>query len=1042
MPSQFITWNWGKVDEDTNPRYLQPADLVKLINCVRDKDGRLSARGGVTKSAALATLSNQAGIAGGPSLAAPASIEASTDTVIYRDVNGAYWVRDEDSGKVRFAGYRDDAYPSWYTLPDTGDKSNRRPLAVKTGTQLWHFALGQVDNYQRTIFSTAGETLANTVLVGATAIVSYAACVDNAGIVNVVYVTGGNTVTLHRFSNLSSNTPNVTTWRTEPGAAFIGIDIANDSTNNRLIVVAQSSVASGADRVSGILRSIGTPSGGVATATSFTTSTGVGASAKENTFGVKIFADRLAYAGGFYYIGFFQQDPATPNSSQLRQQKVTLGTPSTVVDSLVDTFSSTNGLATGSCAGLVNGSGVPVVYFTFQGLKTNHGMLRSNNLSVRRSINAAGPNDYLRSVSVASTPWYVAGHGWFMLVHFNDWDDDNSGTALSLQQTGAQNAYYVRRLYDSGGVVEAVGNYACGVLEGDSQAVSFFGTLTNATDHIGADFNSHVVTPVALDASRTVLPLLSQGAARTRPGCVLATIDHNPTFYSTAPGIVPGGAVATIGPKDELYDAAPLVGPFSRYSIVSTTGGAYTGTNYITYCYAFRQANGDVKLSPAFNLGPAPTPETFTAIGSATISLPTLPFFATALSRLGATFGCEIWIYGSENGLTPMYFQDAVPNSVNSAVQVVIYPQNWKGGKTPALPTTGGGIPYIAPPACKIAWQQGTRVLMAGCDGEIWQSFEKRSGRSVSWNPVLNFTLPDGAGDVTAGCELDANSSVIFTAKGVYVSTGNPDERGTGGTTVAGVNGEHGCTNPASVTKGPLGVYWADQNGRMCLLQGSVVTDISAGMVDSKGKTWVSAVNCPAESERLIRWQASDGTRLTLQYAYLAKDGSAPWGTWVPETGLGLPTSVVGARLIDGVHVAIDSAAAPSMWSPGSNYYDGTSATPVLINFKTGKNSPAGFMTSFDLDQHIFSVTYRSGNATYDVTITSDGTAGTSEVHHVDASTEPDFGFRATVMRAREFELEVQQLTATGLGHYWDGVVAEVKTDAKIRGVTPARMIP
>jgi len=1018
-PPTTFTWNWGAPNQDRNDRYNQQGELTELKNCRYTEGGAVEKRLGQV-STAIDTFV-------GGTYQGPATQLECADTLIWRDSADQLWCRDPDDAKAYFRGEDVRAFPRWFQVENRANRGGaRKPFIVEKDGDLWRFDLGCYDNvalsdaYQLTVVDpTTGTVKLETTIFAADGITGYTVVTDGAGAVWFLYVTGGAAILAQKFTS-PTTPPVLTTYDTVSGAAFVSIDAVAYPGSPNIIVVANSSKSSGGDRVTGIYRSYASTAGGVATASDFDTSTCAGGAAAEAGGGISIL--NWDMSDGFYHVVYWRNLASDPAYAELMLEKVTALTPATTV--AVSLFAATailDNLLVAVASGYVDEvTGNRVVYATAAQLfGSDDTYVSKNQLRVWRFVydGVSAPLENLAfSASLASKPFKV-GDRWFFLTHFDD--DDNFGDATLNLQTGIQNGYFVR---------DEDGRIVCSVLDGEA-GFAFFGTLDDDGIQRGGIAENHLVTPVALSATEVCFPLLDAGIVRTRPGRTIATVDFAAVWFSSAPGILPSGIPKRVSQKDVLAEISPIHAPYCHWTVSFTPGGTSISV-YVTYLYKGTDSDGNVYRSAPY---PVPIePYVFDPNGAAAFSLPTCRHVA------GLTI--EIELYGSVNGQLTPYLQDSVLNDpFADTVTLTTHPFLWKVGAEP-LYTTGGGLANIAPVPARLAWTQGSRTMLGGTpSGEVWPSREWQQGRGPEFNQTFNFdTNKFGVGELKAAIEIDANSSALFKASGIAIATGAPDGRGSGGWVVQDLHVKKGCSNPAAVTRGPLGVYFPDhETGRMQLLEGNVVRDIATGMVAYKAFVWTSAVDCP--DEQLIRWTATNGKRLELHYGYPPAD--ATHGTWILAEGDGL-VAAEGANLIGGAHVALTAGEAGVAYtfspSPGvtdADFLD--DGEEVLVDMVSSRMSPAGFMGEFDTDTTTVSSTWLGGVSTYEYSMIP--ARGAPEVHPDIASEDADVAFSTACFHQRDVRMRIRETSATGRGRRFDGVAILILAYGRI--TAPYRQI-
>lgn len=1006
--AQTILLDWSGVRQDKSDRKLQPVELKRLINYRRLKDGQLDKRLGHARQVVSAFH--------GATYAAAAKALEPADGVLWRTEDDQLWALD-DAGEGYSRGEHPRATPRWYEVENLANSGGaKQPLMIRRGDDLWTFALGVYNasnskyGYQVTVTGIDGTTKLETTKIdlGTTAPCSYAVVVDSADNVWLLWVDGASaTIGLQKFTAINA-TPTVATYHTESGANFIQVDAV--AYQDTVIVVALSDKDSGGDRVSGVLRSYGLASGTASAASSFTPTTVSGGAGVEGTTALSILAWDMS--DGFYYVAYWKLSGVT--ATELKLEKVAVGTPATTTGATLTTGTITDGLVTGSVSGHLADNGDRVVFATLAQLYGADNSFVSKNKLLTTAYVYNGTTTVTawtkRSASVASKPFQI-GTKWYLLTHFDD--DDSFGTASLNLQVGTQNGYWLRDA--------ATGRILSSILDADA-GLAFFGVLDeiNST-HFGAAKRSHHVTPVALDATSVAVPLLSGGLTRKRPGRAIATLDFGASYYSDVRGVLAGGVVASVSSKDPVTEIAPLHSPYAAASqTILYTPGASAVSFYLTWLYVRRDSDGNITPS-------APYPElldplAFVAGGALfTIDLP------TCRHALG-----ELWIafYASATNPdgTPLssvcYLQDVILNDPTvDTVRLTFDPFKFSTDGERLYSTNG--VPNFPPEPARIAWRQGTRTMLGATpNGDVWVSVEQVTGRGPEFPEVTNFaTNQFGTGELVAGVELASDSSALFKQDGIAIVTGNPDGRGAGGWAVTVLQTKKGVGAPTEVCKHPLGVVFRNlADGRMQLLSGGAVSDISAGMEDYRDLRFSAALDCPAE--RMAKFYAPAGA-LCLDYGHPPAD--QPAGAWIWHEGEEFPAAV-GARLIGGEPVIMPagSSSAAEVWRQSDGVTDADfldDGAEVLTDLTTGRISPSGFMNEFDTDWLTLSSTHLGGDSTYEYTIT--GPAG-DEVHPDAASDEDDVTFRTAIYRAREVQLRIRETSATGQGRRFDGAQLDV----------------
>jgi hypothetical protein len=1017
-PATTFTWNWGAPNQDRNDRYNQQGELTELKNCRYTEGGAVEKRLGMVRTA-ITTFN-------GATYAGPATALECSDKVIVRDSSDQLWVRDDGTGEGYYRGRHQRAT---YTAFEVENRANltgaRKPCAALSGGDLFTFALGAytsgVEGYQLTVSDPiTGTTKRETeiVAVSAASIVACAAATDDLGNVWFVFTQGGTTIVLHKYTSPTA-APVITTYGTVAGAAFKALDIRAVPSDSKMVIAALSFAEDGSDGFYGVYRSYANTSGGVATASDFDVATVTGAWDRSNYGGMTILEGQMA--SSTYHIAYVIGG-AGATDAVVKLEDVSITSPSTSTVTTLATPTLLRSRCQVGISGWRAANGDRVVNATIADATSDNQIYRKNSLIVTRYTyngSTVAPLVTARSAYVASKPFEVGG-AFYWLSGFDDDDYRGLLSAVPNEQFGVQNGYFVRN---------ADGHIVTSVLDGEA-GFAFFDTLDDGGVQ-GCDPNkSHAVAPAVLSDGRVAVPLLSAGLVRIRPARAVAVIDFAAANYSTAPDIVPGGIPCRVTERDQLAELSPIHGPYARFEW-TVSAGSFASAHFVTFLYRITDSDGQVYRS--FPYKKALTAETFTSYNAVTFTLPTVRHV------IGARIDIEV--YGSPDGLLDMYLQGAVPNdpSVDS-VQFIAQPIGWSTNGEILYSTNGLG--NISPVPARLAWTQGTRTMLGGtASGEVWPSRDWQQGRGPEFHSSFNFdTNKFGVGELKAAIEIDATSSALFKSSGIAIATGGPDGRGSGGWVVQDLHVKVGCSNPAAVARGPLGIYFPDdETGRMQLLAGGVVRqpDIAAGMVAYKDFVWTSAVHCP--DEQLIRWTATNGKRLELHYGY--PPSGADYGTWILADGDGL-VAAVGGALIGGAHVALAAGGSTVavLYSPSAGVTDADfldDLDEVLIEHVSSRMSPAGFMGEFDTDTTTLSSTWLGGSSTYEYSMIP--ARGATEVHPDIASEDADVAFRTALFRQREFALRVRETSATGRGRRFDGVAVAIRAYGRIK--SPYRQI-
>ncbi len=1034
-----IQWNWDAATTSKDARSLQNGQLVSLINFRRAVEGRLQKRPGWDKS----TISTFVG----GTYAGPCTEQVCSDSLLFRDTSDQLWAKNTNDGKAYFRGASKRAHPTWQMLEDKsnaagiapgvarpdGQGGAHKPLScLKANGELWSFALGVLDSsgleaYQYTVTdSVTGAVLKSTTVQVTDTIMAYSVFVDSSQRVCLFYVNGTANVYRHVYNSLTSGLSVNDTFKNQAGALFYNIDARpHFGPSDAKIVCAATSYVGTGTPTWGIFRAYATTSLAAPT-TSFTTT--ALAAALPATSGVSIL--EWDSSDGFWYLAYWGNDPTVTTSTVLILQKIT---QNSVTVSTSVTLATLTGVGYDGSIGNVSGyvdatTGNRVVFASRQlGTSPGSGIGFSNqNDSTVSSYEYNGSSTtatvIARSAWLASRPFRVSSN-WYVLTGFDD----------GYYGGGVQNGYFVR---DRNGVI------LTSVLDGDAGGEFFAPVVhgyaggTGTTEQLLYLYDSHVTSPLAVSSTVVALPLLGRGVTLTRPSRLLAKVDFAPTYFSNAKDIVPSGVPSRASIHDDLAELSPIHAPhspFTPYPLPGTPGS----TNYITYLYKVVDSDGNVYRSAPY---PSGTATVFDASGPWQVTLPTLRH---VISRTKV----YIEVYGSVNGGTDMFLQETVPNdaSVDSVVIHNIVPANWSSSGE-LLYTTGRVLINVSVPPARLATTWRNRTWLWGTpDGEIWPSVEHVPGHGPEFKSPLPFSWEDGDTDC-AMCELSYDAMVLFRRNAIGLVTGaGPDSRGVGGYQVQTLETEKGCTNPRSVAVGPFGnagasaVYFQNVgDGRLNAVTGGTVIEVAAGWESFTGYT-VSSVTHDVHAGEIL-FTCTNGRVLAVDYRH--PTGEQPAGQVYERSSAALP-AFVGSQAIAGAVVALEAGTSSLArhWSPGATFLD--DGTQVLVDLTTGRMQPVGLIGEFDVDTSTISMDYAGGNSTYRVTMTfNQGAGNLTDVHDIPASSLPDAMFRAAVYHTRDLQIRIQELAATGEGHYFDGMAVDVQPYGQIKTPAIAKWLP
>lgn len=1013
-PPQTVAFNFSGVKTSTNDRYLQQGELVELVNYRRTVDNKLRKRLGFDETITSA-------FTGGTYLG-PATEMQPAEVEIWRDSASQLWAKAA-SGAAYYRGTDFRCSPTWMQLQDRSVHGASKPLGVLFNGDRWVFSMGAVDGsgnaaYQLTVVSADGVTKLETAKITAIGIRSYAVCVTPAA-VWLFYITGSTTIVAHKFTSITTS-PTITTVVTTAGRAYKSID-AVYRTDAEVLIAATSFVSGSPSNTCALDLVRLNQSAGVSAATGSDVVT-VPTINNPCCTGVSIL-DMQDLPSSNVHVTFWRSS-ATNAQAQLILAHTTISALGTITEDVLDTRALASSVGTtqfiGVSAGYVESNGN--LYIIASGLETAYpdpgitvpshsgsgGHVAS---SVQRYQWGSGvgvflggnvaPDDYL-----ASKPFKANGAWWFL-------SGFDGGTGVDAQRT-----FFLRNI---GGT-----HIVCPVVDGE--APQFF--FSTGYDDF-SQYMPHLSSPMIVDSATVLLPLIQQGLTTATPAPCIATLDFAATYRSSASGIVCGGIPKLVGGADFLEELSPLLAPYDELSLPIPLGDGVTelSANYLTYLYAFIDSRGRVRRS-------SPRPAVFYHFNNWTTPPSDVYTLTIPCNRHQSDMVRTSWIeiYGSAPGGTNLFLQHVIPNNPQAtSTTLQISPRHWTATGE-RLYTTGAarGVLDNAPlPSARLATQWRERVWLAGTpDDSIWFSRELDPAVGPQFNEVLTLTWTAGTGPITAICPMGFDALLVFRQDAIGLITGpGPDGLGQGNYQVQTLSTKKGTTRP--VVEGPLGVYFENEaDGRMALVSGSSVTEISQGQEAYTGYVVAAAVH--AQDARALLFACTNGKILALDYAHPLPD--QPAGTWIRWESATLPP-FVGAWAVDGapVFVAAGLSAEASSWKQGSTSLDQGGA--VLTSETTGAMSLAGFMGEFDVDHVTLSVTHLGGDSTYRYTLTHDWG---SETHDdLIASTEDDVSFRAnSAFHTRQVRLKREELTATGEGWSIDGVALEIRAYGRIKFTT------
>jgi hypothetical protein len=479
---------------------------------------------------------------------------------------------------------------------------------------------------------------------------------------------------------------------------------------------------------------------------------------------------------------------------------------------------------------------------------------------------------------------------------------------------------------------------------------------------------------------------------------------------------------------DQVGELSPLHAPYEPIVVSSEQGGTTLGTVRMTYRYARIDSDGR-----QFRSAPYPT-EQFVLqnsvsepTGSVIINIPTLRHTQAPMTDAGNLL---ILLYSTTDGGTDPSLQMILhndPREDHIAVEINPLAFDSTGELLDTIGVSQGVLDQAALPPLRLVTQGKDRTWGVGPDDSIWFSQRNRAGSGPEFNEALTTAWPDGSGQITAIAPLPGfDSLVVFRQDAVGIISGpGPDGLGLNGEfPVITLPTKGGCTNARSVVTGPLGVYYQRAaDGRMALVVGNgAPIEIHQGMEDYR-LTHSPRASLHDEGERLIRWYCFNGEILNLDDDW--KGESSPAGRWILDRRSEEPfPEFKGARLIAGEPVVLLPGESDEiqLLDPSAGYFDYGAA--VLKKQTTGRMSPAGFLSEFDVKEVQMSSTEVEPGSTYDYTLTRD--TGETETKEDVTDETADVKFWSGIDRTRDVRLTIEETSAAGAGRKFDGVQFEI----------------
>jgi len=252
------------------------------------------------------------------------------------------------------------------------------------------------------------------------------------------------------------------------------------------------------------------------------------------------------------------------------------------------------------------------------------------------------------------------------------------------------------------------------------------------------------------------------------------------------------------------------------------------------------------------------------------------------------------------------------------------------------LYTTGGVVENIAPPASSSMTIYKSRLFSVDAEDRnvIWYSKQIIEATPIEMSDLFTIYVGPNAnanvssGPITALAVMD-DKLIIFKENDIFYITGTgPDNTGANNdfSEPIYISSIAGCSNKQSIVQTPEGLMFQSKKGIWLLNRSMQVTYIGAPVEAYNSYDVVSAVNILGTNQ--VRFAMSNDITLVYDYFF------GQWGTFT-----GIP--MVSSTIYDDVHTFINSSGAVFKETAGQ-YYDGTTASPVLMSFTTGPMNISG----------------------------------------------------------------------------------------------------
>lgn len=1004
IPKQDIEFIFGAVNQARGRRRLRVGEIIEAINTRQVKEDEYRKRPGFDR--VVPTPES------GSFTASAESLVADGKRLLARDAAGVVWARNGSAWQSRGTVKR--MLPTLF--PAKLVPSASKPVIVAVGSNFWVFTVAS-GAYRWTIFDASGNVVRTQTTQTAASITNLAAVSDGT-YVWVLWITGASTtVTSHRFTIASPGTAVTSATYRSTTSNTAGVDMAVlDNGNIAVATLEDNGATTIALNVSYLDTATGQAKGSPAAVTT-SVGGGVGGTGRAGTPSI------LTYGGanGSWYVTAWTTRnglTGTGGGTSLVLATITSSNLATSARDIADTTDGVNGVIGWAC-GYVAANGDRVVYAatdTYAGTPTQP---RPYVLTRYTWDGASVTTLVLRRYSYPVSKPQTIGGAWYLLTGFDD------GPATNFLKS-----YFL---------VDSDGNIITEIAYGQGATAGLKADTAVPTMAKGMTF----VTPLLVSGNKlfaaTLLNTGSGGGAASVNDFAEALLSCDTAATYAAPvrlrdgiAIWPGGVPMRAGTQDDQREVAPLLSPVNATFTVS--GAALAGPSVIQYLYRVVDADGTITRS-------APSPaqsQTFgVGAGNAVIVKP--------LTHLMPGATCQIELYLSDvNDVEPRLFSVTDNDTSVTTITIAITPSSVPAG-TETIYTYGGGIENVPLPASRAVSVWRNRMHVAS-GSELWSSLEREDGVGPRFNEAFVTQWDDGEGDIIAIAPVDWNYFAIFKRNAIAVVTGSGPTPTPGG----GVSGNYetqtlrvrkGLINARSILTGPGGVYFQSLADKRiyCATTSLEVQDVSQGMEDYTTET-VVATNY-VEKDRQLHFFMDSGAILVLDYAHPTPE--QPAGRWSRWTTSGLLVAAGATIDTDGTPVHIEAAGA--LRTPGTGWQDATSSASVdvLMAVTTGDLAAAGaILGEFRLDA-VRTLGEWLATHTLKATITSDyGAVVTTHTSAaITAAPEEMFIRPGGHNRAQAVKVKLEELSSSGQGFVFTGLVLTVQPKAAARSASAARRV-